>query len=71
MCTLCSTLEELREQVPKHTVIEIVLSFTLNFIANQLIELLKCILCHSHTGNLGSRLDNLDDIETEKNLSIS
>ena len=42
--------------------------FTLTFIANKIAQLLKCILCH--TGDLGSRLDTLDDIETEK-LSIS
>ena len=39
--------------------------FTLTFIAIQIAELLKCML--SHTGDLGSRLDTLDDIETEKN----
>ena len=39
--------------------------FTLTFIAIQIAELLKCMLCH--TGDLGSRLDTLDDIETEKN----
>ena len=38
--------------------------FTLTFIAIQIAELLKCMLCH--TGDLGSRLDTLDDIETEK-----
>ena len=60
----------LREQDPKQTVTEyIVLSFTLTFIAIQIAELLRCMLCH--TGDLGSRLDTLDDIETEKNLSIS
>ena len=43
----------------------IVLSFSLTFIAIQIAELLKCML--SHTGDLGSRLDTLDDIDTEKN----
>ena len=47
----------------------IVLSFSLTFIAIQIAELLKCML--SHTGDLGSRLDTLDDIDTEKKLSIS
>ena len=60
----------LREQDPKQTVTEyIVLSFTLTFIAIQIAELLRCMLCH--TGDLGSRLDTLDDIETEKKLSIT
>ena len=31
----------------------------------QIAELLKCML--SHTGDQGSRLDTLDDIDTEKN----
>ena len=39
--------------------------FTLTFIAIQIAELLKCMLFH--TGDLGSRLDTLDDIDTEKN----
>ena len=59
----------LREQDPKHTVTEyIVLSFSLTFIAIQIAELLKCML--SHTGDLGSRLDTLDDIDTEKTVHI-
>ena len=42
------------------------LSFTLTFKAIQIAELLKCMLCH--TGDLGSRLDTLDDIDTEKTV---
>ena len=59
----------LREQDPKHTVTEyIVLSFSLTFIDIQIVELLKCML--SHTGDLGSRLDTLDNIDTEKTVHI-
>ena len=42
----------------------IVLSFSLTFIDIQIAKLLKCIF--SHTGDLGSRLDTLDDIDIKK-----
>ena len=46
---------------PKHTVTEyIVLSFTSTIVAIQVAKLLKYML--SHTGDLCSRLDTLDDI---------
>ena len=49
------------EQEPKHTLTEY-------RVVIQIIGLLKCML--SHTGDLGSRLDTLDDIDTEKTVHI-
>ena len=72
MSTLCATLEELyteRTGPQTHSDRYIVLSFSLTFIAIQIAELLKCML--SHTGDLGSRLDTLDNIETENTVHIS
>ena len=67
---VCYSGGTLWEQDPKYTVTEyMVLSFRLTFIAIQIAELLKCML--SHTGDLGSRLDTLDNIETENTVHIS
>ena len=71
MGTLYATLEELyTERTGPQTHSDRVHStqFLINFLAIQIAELLKCML--SHTGDLGSRLDTLDDIDTEKTVHI-
>jgi len=58
-------LDAIENRTPNTQTEYIVLSSKSTFIAIQIAELLKCMLCR--TVDVGSELDTLDDIETEKN----